>query len=98
MLNHFGSCSDNLVRLPANILENADIMTCNEKGYRICGEKSDYDGCRREENERKTEAEVDEQSECELEEAHVLYIIYLEAALRDFRNNLPQRPQEDINM
>ena len=77
-------------------------MTCNEKVYRICGEKSDYDGCRREENERKTEAEVDEQSECELVEAHVLYIIFLEAhalyvifleaALRAFRHNLPQRP------
>ena len=28
----------------------------------------------------------------------VLFVIYLEAALRDLRNNLPQRPREDINM
>ena len=28
----------------------------------------------------------------------VLFVIYLEAALRDLRHNLPQRPQEDINM
>ena len=28
----------------------------------------------------------------------VLFVIYLEAALRDLRHNLPQRPTEDINM
>ena len=28
----------------------------------------------------------------------VLFVIYLEAALRDLRHNLPQRPREDINM
>ena len=28
----------------------------------------------------------------------VLFVIYLEATLRDLRHNLPQRPQEDINM
>ena len=28
----------------------------------------------------------------------VLFVIYLEAALRDLRHNLPQRPPEDINM
>ena len=28
----------------------------------------------------------------------VLFVIYLEAALRDLRHNLPQCPQEDINM
>ena len=28
----------------------------------------------------------------------VLFVIYLDAALRDLRNNLPQRPREDINM
>ena len=28
----------------------------------------------------------------------VLFVIYLEAALRNLRHNLPQRPREDINM
>ena len=28
----------------------------------------------------------------------VLFVIYLEATLRDLRHNLPQRPREDINM
>ena len=28
----------------------------------------------------------------------VLFVIYLEAALRDLRHNLSQRPREDINM
>ena len=30
--------------------------------------------------------------------SHVLFVIYLEATLRDLRHNLPQRPREDINI
>ena len=39
----------------------------HEKGGRICGEKTDEDGCGGEEKERKTEVKVDRQCKCGLE-------------------------------